>query len=174
MSTSRLSSKIGLERAPEVARRPRADQGLLRLAAGEEDHRRDREHVVARRRRRVVVDVQLDELDLLRFAGDLLEHGVHGMARSAPRRPEVDDDGLPRLEHVLLEARVCDLAHGDPAYRRPVSARSLTSGTFHTASSTIERLIFEWPCSRSTNAIGTSTMRNPARRTRYVVSIWNA
>src|SRR5438552_1650133 len=98
MSTSRLSSEVGLERAPEVARRACADQRLLRLAPGEEDDRRDREYVVARRCRRVVVDVQLDELHLLGLAGDLLEHGMNRVAGPAPRRPEVDDDGLSRLQ----------------------------------------------------------------------------
>ena len=46
------------------------------------------------------------------------------------------------------------------------SARSRRSGTFQTASTTIAPFIFDVPCSRSVNAIGTSTTRKPARRTR--------
>src|SRR5581483_4753395 len=123
------------ERVAELACRPRPDERLLRLAAVEEDHRRDREHVVAGGDDRVVVDVQLDELDLLRLAGELLERRRHGPARPAPRGPEVDDDRLPGVEDVPLKARVGDVAHlARPAYRRPASARSRTSGTFHTAS----------------------------------------
>src|SRR5206468_3854938 len=92
-------------------------------------------------------------------------------AGAAPGRPEVDHDGLARLEDVALEALVGDVAHG---YSFPVNAASLRIGTFQTASSTIAPLILEPPASRSTNLIGTSTARKPARRARYVVSIWNA
>ncbi len=53
-----------------------------------------------------------------------------------------------------------------PCYRRPRRARSRSIGTLQIASRTIPRLIFEPPRSRSTNAIGISTTRNPARRAR--------
>ena len=92
---------------------------LLRLAVLEQDHGRDREHLVARCRDRVVVDVELDELDLLRLAGELLQHGRDRVAGAAPGGPEVDHDRLARLEDVLLEARVGDVAHRRPGYRRP-------------------------------------------------------
>ena len=42
------------------------------------------------------------------------------------------------------------------------------------ASATMEPVIFDAPARRSTKVIGTSRTRRPARRTRYVVSIWNA
>src|SRR5207244_3048853 len=105
------------------------------------------------------------------LARELLENGMHGMARAAPGGPEVDHDRSAGLEHVLLEACVRDVAHDRHSYKRPVSARSLRSGTFQIASSTIARLIFEPPCCRSTNAIGTSRTRKPARTARYVISI---
>src|SRR5919204_6918062 len=87
------------ERALVVRPRPRADERLAGLAALEEDDARDREDVVARGRRGVLVDVQLRELDATPVLGrKLLEHRMDGAARAAPRRPEVDDDGLLRSE----------------------------------------------------------------------------
>ena len=54
----------------------------------------------------MLVDIHLDQLDLaLGGAHDLLEHGGELLARSAPRRPEIDQHRLaPRfLDHVLHE-----------------------------------------------------------------------
>ena len=51
----------------------------------------------------LLVDVHLDELHVA-LVGDAVEHRRDGVARAAPFRPEVDDDGLVALEHFLLEA----------------------------------------------------------------------
>src|SRR6266581_4775481 len=79
-AASRASSLAGItfaeaeprrECALEVAPRPRADESLLRLAVREEDHGRDREHLVPRGDLRVVVDVDAGEPDAT--SGLLLE-----------------------------------------------------------------------------------------------------
>jgi len=105
------------------------------------------------------------------LALELGENGLDRMTRSAPRRPEVDHDRPFSFEHLALEAVVCDLAHG---YSLPVIAAMRSAGTYQLASSTIARVIFEPPASRSTNLIGISTTLKPARSVRNVVSIWKA
>ena len=56
-----------------------ADHRGRRLTALEEDRRRDRKHVVARRRQGVLVDVQLCELDLpFRLGLQLLQDRLDG------------------------------------------------------------------------------------------------
>ena len=90
----------------EGALRLRADRGCGRLAVLEEHHRRDRGDPVALGDLRLLVDVHLDELEL---TGALLDDPVEDrgdrVARPAPFRPEVDEDGLVRLEHFVLEGR---------------------------------------------------------------------
>src|SRR5262249_14603034 len=138
----------------------------------EEHHGRQREDPVARRQARLLVDVHADEphppVPLL---GDVDEVRLDRVTRLAPRRPEVDDHGYRGREHLALERR---RIHHPQDYSLPVSARSRSRGTFHIASATIEPVIFDAPARRSTNVIGTSRTRSPARRIRYVVSIWNA
>ena len=62
----------------EVRARPGADDGLLPLAALEEDHRRQREHAVVGRAARVLVDVHRHEADARR---------ARPRAPRAPARP---------------------------------------------------------------------------------------
>jgi len=140
--------------------RAHADNRALRLSAGEQDHRRDREHVVPRRDSRLLVDVQARDVD-----GKLLEDWLERLARPAPRRPEVDEQRAARDR--LVERRLVELLQS-----RPLNAANRSAGTFQTASSTIDRLILELPAVRSTNRIGTSTTRKPLRNVWYVVSIW--
>src|SRR5256714_12325822 len=140
--------------------RAHADQRPSRLSAGEEDHGRDREHVVARGDPGLLVHVQPRDLD-----GQLLEDRLERLARAAPRRPEVDEQ-RPARDRVV-ERRLVELGHS-----RPANAANRSAGTFQTASSTIARLIFDWPAVRSAKRIGISTTSNPLRSVRYVVSIW--
>ena len=50
------------------------------------------------------IDVDLDHLHLaLHLGGDLLQRRRHGLARPAPLGEEIDEHGLGRLQHVLLE-----------------------------------------------------------------------
>ena len=88
---------------------PRADDGLHQLAARVEVQRRDRHDAVVARDLRVLVGVDLDDLDAARvLRRELLEHGGDHAARAAPGRPEVDDDGDLRLEDLGLEGGVGD------------------------------------------------------------------
>ena len=89
------------------------------------------------------------------------EERLDRAARPAPRRGEVDEHGHVGAQHVVLEARVRRLDHS-----RPRSAFQRSTGTWRIASTTIEPLIFDSPTRRSTNVIGTSTTRNPARSAR--------
>ena len=91
------------------------------------------------RRPRVLVDVDLHELDRLGGRVELLERRLDRLARAAPGRPEVDDDRRAGLQHLGVEGLV-----GDGAHARTL-ARRRSSGTRHTASSMIRRLIFECP-----------------------------
>src|SRR5208283_67596 len=86
--------------------------GLGRLPALEEDHRRNREHLEASRRLRVLVDVQLDDPQLRALGGDLLEYRGDDAAGTAPGRPEVDEHRPFGLENLGVEIGVCDLGEG--------------------------------------------------------------
>src|SRR5580658_4215300 len=78
----------GLQLLLELLLGVSADHGLDGLAALEEDHRGDRQHLEARGRLRVLVDVELDDAQVRALGGDLLEHGGHDAAGTAPGRPE--------------------------------------------------------------------------------------
>ncbi len=113
---------------------------------------------------RLFVDVHAHEPgSLAPLRGEAFEVRRDRVAWLAPRRPEVDDDGNGRCQHLGLERRGADLLH---VYSLPTRARSRSNGTFHIASATIEPVIFEAPARRSTNVIGTSWIRRPARFTR--------
>ncbi len=86
-----------------------ADDRLDGLAGLEQDHRGDREHLEARGGLRVLVDVELDDSQLRALGGDLLEDRRDDAARTAPRRPEVDEHGPLGFEHLGVEVVVCDL-----------------------------------------------------------------
>ena len=56
--------------------------------------------------------VELHEADAaLVLGGERLEDRLHGPTRPAPRRPEVDDDRVAGVEHLVLECRVGDFVH---------------------------------------------------------------
>src|SRR5215204_4439268 len=97
-----------------MALRARPDDRVLWLAVLEEDHRGDREHVVAGGGRGAVVHVQLREDDAVSMlARQVVEDGADDTAWATPRCPEVDDHGTIRLQDFALERRVCDfLDHG--------------------------------------------------------------
>ena len=74
---------------PAFRQRPRL--GCRELAVLEDHQRRDRAHIVARRRPMVLIDVELDDLDLaVELLGDLLERRRNLPAGAAPFGPEVD------------------------------------------------------------------------------------
>src|ERR687890_1935667 len=92
--------------------RGRAYDALLLLAVLEEDEGRDALDAVALRDLRVVVHVELDDRggvpEVLR---DGLDRRRQHPAGRAPGRPEVDEHGLVRLEHVRLEVVVAYFLH---------------------------------------------------------------
>src|SRR5216683_1587588 len=94
-----------------------ADLARGELALLEQHQGRDRHDAVFLRGRRVLVDVELDDLDLaVERACDLLERRRDHLARPAPFGPEIHHDRLARLEDLSLEIRIGNLApaHGMP------------------------------------------------------------
>src|SRR5262245_21382021 len=166
--SSQVQRELVLEARPWLG----AVDRRLRLAVCEEDDSRKREDAVPPGDARLLVDVHADEAHalppLLRESDEVRLDRRTG---PAPRCPEVDDDRHGRVEHLPLEGLA---AHDVHRYSLPVRARRRSTGTLHIASATIEPVIFDEPARRSTNVIGTSVTRSPARLTRYVVSIWKA
>ncbi len=125
-----------LEQLPDrdllLGRQQRVDElldGVLRVGAHEavDDcavldgvHGRDRLHLERLAQAGVLVDVHLDQHDLaVGLVDDLLDDRPEGLARAAPRRPEVDDDRDLRglVDDVGLEGGVGDIdgCHGPNA-----------------------------------------------------------
>ena len=77
---------------------------LLRLPVVEDEQRRDAHHVEPPGEVRVLVDVQLGDLQLAGvLGGDLREDGGDHLARTAPLGPEVDDHRHVRRADRLVE-----------------------------------------------------------------------
>src|SRR5476651_1833702 len=84
-----------------------ADLGGGDLAVLEQQQGGDRADAVARRRHRVLVDIDLHHLELAAHVlGDLLERGADHAAGAAPFGPEVDEDGRIGFQDFLLEGSV--------------------------------------------------------------------
>ena len=78
----------------DLALADRADEGVDRPPVLEGIDRGDRLDAHLRREFLVLVDIDLDEADLAaRVAHRLFEDRAQLLARPAPRRPEIDDDG---------------------------------------------------------------------------------
>src|ERR1700704_804576 len=86
-----------------------SDDTIGLAAVLEQDHGRDRADAEAARSDRIGVDVELGDADLVTLlARDLLEDRRDHAARTAPRRPEIDEHGAIRLQNLLLERLVRD------------------------------------------------------------------
>src|SRR5215475_14296843 len=84
-----------------------ADETLLHLALVEDEERRDAHDVVATRDVRVVVDVELRDLDATGvLLGDVLEHGGDHLAGPAPLGPEVDEYRRVSAADTFVEGRI--------------------------------------------------------------------
>src|SRR6478735_1970440 len=94
--------QLGLEAA--LGHRP--DDFLGDRAVLEEDHRRDREHLVLGRGLLVLVDVDADDLEVVALAVDLLQDRVDDAAGTAPRSPEIDEHGAVGIEDIGFEGGV--------------------------------------------------------------------
>src|SRR6266853_640502 len=72
-----------------------------------QQQRRDRLHPVDGLRARIFVDIELDDLEPpLALFRDALQHRRDGVARAAPRRPEVDQDRDRAVLDLALPSRV--------------------------------------------------------------------
>src|SRR5208283_3573930 len=108
--------------AHELALRRGADPLRGGLAVLEQDHRRDRANAELARDIRILVDVELDDLDLRpELRGDFVEQRRDDAARAAPFGPEIDEDGRFGLQYVFIEARVGHIiaGHGSPNLSSP-------------------------------------------------------
>src|SRR5579884_2949492 len=94
----------------ELALGHRPDLGGDRLPVLEQDEGGDAAHAVFLRRLGILVDIDLGDGKLvLHLAGDLVEDGTDLLAGAAPFRPEIDQHGAARLEHVLIEIGIVDM-----------------------------------------------------------------
>src|SRR5208283_4357334 len=83
------------------------DDLLDDLAAGEHVHGRNGHDAVTLGYGGVLVDVELDDVDLVRvLGGDLLKHRGDHAARAAPFGPVIHDDRLVALQDLHLEGLV--------------------------------------------------------------------
>src|SRR5262245_5067142 len=116
----RARSDEGHELALVVLSGLSAVHGRLRRTVREEDHGREGEDAVASGETRLLVDVHADEANA--GAPGLRERSqvwLDRVARLAPGRPEVDDHGDGRGEHLALERRPVDHLHDlEPAGER--------------------------------------------------------
>ena len=86
-----------------------ADDALRLLAGSEEGDRRDAHDLERVGDLRVLVDVDLHDVDrAVVLGGELLHLRRDQATRPAPGGPEVDEHGLVALEDLLLERRVTD------------------------------------------------------------------
>src|SRR4029079_7655755 len=109
---------IAVKERGELRLRQRADAGRLDVAVLEQHQRRNAADAEARRHLLVVVDVDLRYLQAAAiFLGHFFQDRGNGLARTAPLRPVIDEDGDLGLQDLGLEAVVGDLldfgtAHG--------------------------------------------------------------
>src|SRR5262249_9044719 len=93
--------------------RRRANLARGHLAVLENHQRRDRLDAVLGRGLRVLIDVELDDLDLaVERARDLFERRRDHAAGTAPFGPKIHNDRAGRLQHLGFESGVRNLANG--------------------------------------------------------------
>ncbi|KAG0162572.1 hypothetical protein DFQ30_001712 [Apophysomyces sp. BC1015] len=103
-------SNVAVDEGRDLGLRQGADLGLGHDAVLEQDQCRDAPHAELGRGRGVLVDVDLSDLQALAVVTrHLVEQRRNHLARAAPLRPEVDKDGLVRLEDVLFERSIGDM-----------------------------------------------------------------
>src|SRR5215469_1393692 len=69
---------------------------------------RDSSHFVAHWCSAIGVDIHLADLDLVLILGcQFLDDGRNRAARTAPRCPEIHQNGLVRFQYILVEVRIC-------------------------------------------------------------------
>ncbi len=96
---------------------------------------------------------------------------VAGAASRSPRRGAAPGNARHCASPRCFDRAIPDAFTwpGSQLMRRPPRRRRQT---IQRASATMPPDILDWPTRRSSKTIGTSTMRRPARWTRYFISIW--
>ena len=111
----KLSRRSGRAADPlmQLLLRRRADLARGDLAVLEQQQRRDRHDAVFGGGVRVLVDIELDDLDLVaELAGDLFQRRRDHAAGAAPFRPEIHHDRFGRFQNIRFEACVRRFADG--------------------------------------------------------------
>ena len=136
------------------------ERRALEAAVAEQADERDALHLVLLRERGLLVDVDLHDLvGALAHRRDLLDDRSDLAARSAPRRPEVDDHRHVGAEHLGGEAGGGHRLHqalgraaraAAPTGRSPAGPRPATAWACCTLSSATS-----WPIGYSANTTGT-------------------
>ena len=123
-SPSERTADLGedlIDPVDDLGLRTRAIESGDGLTGGECDNRRNRLHTEGLRDLRVRVDIDLGEdPGAARGVGELLQHRRQLLTRTAPLRPEVDQDKLSRRagEDLGLEGRVRHVDHVAAGRRR--------------------------------------------------------
>ncbi len=163
-----------------VARSARR-HSLLRLAALEEDHGRDREDVEATCHLGLSSTFSFTNVTrspcssaMSARIGPTTRHGPHQGAQKSTTTGRSAWSDLPLEVGVCDFGKSCHEDHYTQGQRRPRMAAKRSAGTRQTASATILLAHLRPAHFAVREAIGTSSTRNPARSARYVVSTWKA
>src|SRR5690606_16112500 len=91
-----------------------ADLHVSRFAALEQDHGRDGADAILAGGTRVLIDIELDDLDLAgQFGRELAEHGRNCAPWPAPLSPAAPTDGLVGVEDFLAKIGIGNMSsHG--------------------------------------------------------------
>src|ERR1019366_9646339 len=99
--------QVFVERLLNDVARYVADDLLFHLSTLEDQQSRNAAHAVTLRSGDIFVHVHLADLDPAAVAlCHFIPDGSQGPARTAPRRPEVNQHRLVRLQHCLVKIRV--------------------------------------------------------------------
>ncbi|MCP3903689.1 MAG: protein kinase [Planctomycetes bacterium] len=111
--TEEGSGERGVESRGVLGDRLHADDAVGDLAAGEDQHGRDRVDRVGNGEFLRIVDVHLGDLDaIVVLLGDLRDGRGEHVARLAPLGPEVDEDGTVGLENLAGKLGAVELEDG--------------------------------------------------------------
>jgi hypothetical protein len=117
---------VGAAPSDKIALGSGAGEAIDFPTAQREDDRRDAAHAELLGQRGLLIDVDLDEADA-RFEPTCgaLEGGSHGVAKGAPRRPEIDQQRNVALVEMARET--CAVERDGPALEQRLMARAATA-----------------------------------------------
>ena len=108
-------SEVAVDKDRQLRLRHSTDLGRFRLAALEQHQRRDTAHIVLLRGKRIFIDVQFDDRDVVAMSiAELLEGRADSLAGTAPLRPEINQNRSIELlvNQDLLCIRLIDDNNG--------------------------------------------------------------